>query len=55
MEAFILNQRIRQLIIISIFVTICSRFSLHLNFLAEGFIVSLSIVMKGAAQKESPV
>jgi hypothetical protein len=45
MEAFILNQRIRQLIIISIFVTICSRFSLHLNFLAEGFIVSLSIVM----------
>ena len=41
----ITGERIRQLLIISIFVTICSRFNLAVDFVAEGFIISLSIVM----------
>ncbi len=40
-----MNERLKQLLIISVFVTVCSRFSLSLDFLAEGFIISLSIVM----------
>lgn len=40
-----MNERIRRIIIISIFVTICSRFSLSVDNVAEGFIISLSIVM----------
>ena len=41
----ITGERIKQLLIISIFVTICSRFNLAVDFVAEGFIISLSIVM----------
>ena len=40
-----MSEKFRRIVIISIFVTICSRFSLSLDFLAEGFIISLSIVM----------
>lgn len=40
-----MSEKFRRIVIISIFVTICNRFSLSLDFLAEGFIVSLSIVM----------